>query len=258
MLVEQTLFGKVDRVAVAIERLRTFEPPEGYYVAFSGGKDSCVVLELVKRSGVKYDAHFNLTTVDPPELLAFIREHHADVEVHRPKESMWQLIVRKGMPPTQIARYCCEKLKETAGQGRFVATGIRWAESTRRSKRGMVDQCTKNAHRKTYLHPIIDWSDTDVWEYIHATPLPYCRLYDEGHTRIGCIMCPMATEAKRMADATHWPKYADAYRRAFGRMLKRNQEIGRETMWTNAEDVMHWWIHNPPKGDPDQCMMFED
>lgn len=65
---EITLFGELDRVQLAVNRLRLNEPKEGYYVAFSGGKDSCVILDLVKKAGVKYDAHFNITTVDPQNL----------------------------------------------------------------------------------------------------------------------------------------------------------------------------------------------
>jgi len=110
-LVETTLFGTVDKVALAVERLREFEPREGYYVAFSGGKDSCVLLDLVEQAGVKYDAHYNSTTVAPPELVRFIREHHPDVERHQPQETMWQLIVKNGMPPLRNMRYCCRELK---------------------------------------------------------------------------------------------------------------------------------------------------
>ena len=114
----ETLFGP-GRAQLAIDRLREFEPDDGYYVAFSGGKDSQVVLDLVRRSGCRYDAHYNCTTVDPPELVRFIRAEYPEVEWHRPDLSMWQLIVKKRFPPTRFRRYCCEYLKERGGQGRF-------------------------------------------------------------------------------------------------------------------------------------------
>lgn len=117
MLIEQTLYGERNKVEMAIARLQLHEPKEGYYVAFSGGKDSCVVLDLCKRAGVKFDAHYNLTTVDPPELVRFIKKYHPDIWETRtkPKKTMWQLIEEKRLPPTRKVRYCCEVLKEGGG-----------------------------------------------------------------------------------------------------------------------------------------------
>jgi len=82
MLRETTLEGVIDKELVALERIKQYEPEEGYYVAFSGGKDSIVVYDLVKRAGVKYDTHFSVTTVDPPEVLQFIRNYYPEVEWH--------------------------------------------------------------------------------------------------------------------------------------------------------------------------------
>ena len=65
----------------AIDTLKQYEPPEGYYLAFSGGKDSIVCYDLMKRSGCKLDAHMNLTSVDPPELLAYVKEHYPDTDL---------------------------------------------------------------------------------------------------------------------------------------------------------------------------------
>jgi len=258
VLIENTLFGVRDKVQIAIDRIRQFEPPEGYYVAFSGGKDSCVVLDLVKRAGVKYDAHYNLTTVDPPELVYFIREHHADVEVHTPKETMWQLIERKADVPTRGVRWCCSILKEGGGNGRTVITGVRWAESARRSKRKMVEFCSGKG--KSFLQPVIDWSDDDVWEYIHTNDLPYCSLYDEGFKRIGCILCPMTTNHDKAFE--RFPKIADAYKRsmnkAFTIMAERKKRNGAKLIWKNGDDWFKWWISKPTrKVDPDQTVIFE-
>ena len=120
-LIAQTLFGVTDKVANAIESLKMYEPPEGYFVAFSGGKDSTVILDLVRRAGVKHETHYHLTTVDPPELVYHIREHYPDVIVDRPETTMWDLIIQNGMPPTRLARYCCEVLKEGGGSNFVVA-----------------------------------------------------------------------------------------------------------------------------------------
>ena len=66
----------LDKVEIAIKWLKAFEPQEGYYVAFSGGKDSQCVYHLCKMAGVKFDAHYNVTSVDPPELVRFIKKNY--------------------------------------------------------------------------------------------------------------------------------------------------------------------------------------
>lgn len=136
------IYGK-DKVEVAIDRFKSFEPPEGYFLAFSGGKDSVVIKALADMAGVKYDAHYTVTSVDPPELVRFVKSFD-DVSFDRPLDkyghqiTMWNLIPKKKMPPTRIARYCCEHLKESSGEGRFVVTGVRWEESSKRKNRGGV------------------------------------------------------------------------------------------------------------------------
>lgn len=140
------------KVEMAIQRLRSFEPPEGYFVAFSGGKDSQCVYHLCKLGGVKFDAHYAVTSVDPPELIHFIKKNYPDVkfewqywsdgkeEHYYPKTglprpiTMWSLIANHTLPPTRKVRYCCAALKEPGGAGRIVVTGVRWAESVNRKK----------------------------------------------------------------------------------------------------------------------------
>lgn len=126
------------KVENAIKRLQSFEPPEGYYVAFSGGKDSQCIYHLCQMAGVKFDAHYSVTSVDPPELVQFIKRQYQDVIFDLPRYAdgsritMWNLIQNHSMPPTRMVRYCCEELKESHGEGRVVVTGVRWAESARR------------------------------------------------------------------------------------------------------------------------------
>ena len=145
------------KVELAIQRLQAFEPPEGYFIAFSGGKDSQCVYHLCKMAGVKFDAHYAVTSVDMPELIYFMREHYPDViwerqyyddniprhyfRDGRPKpKTMFSLIADYTLPPTRKVRYCCASLKEPGGGGRVVVTGVRWAESNNRKKtHGVVD-----------------------------------------------------------------------------------------------------------------------
>ena len=169
-MLEQLQFGSDGRirtkVETAVKRLQTFEPPEGYYVAFSGGKDSQCVYHLCKMASVKFDAHYAVTSVDPPELVWFIKHNYPDVHFERqywndskpehhyssgrPKPiTMWNLIEDHTLPPTRKVRYCCSALKETGGQGRVVVTGVRWAESSnRKNTHDVVDIRGKKAKKK--------------------------------------------------------------------------------------------------------------
>lgn len=262
MLVEHTLFGTIDKVHNAIEVLRHFEPPEGYYFANSGGKDSTVVRDLLIRSGVKFDAHFHITTVDPPELVHFIRDNHPETVMDRPEISMWRLIIKKYIPPTRKARYCCEHLKERGGSGRLVVTGVRKWESTKRRKRQMVELCYKD-NSKRYLHPIFEWTEADVWNYIRTNNLPYCSLYDEGFKRLGCVMCPQGGPVQVKKEMERWPKIAEQYRRtidrAYENLIQRKGKLP-DSGWQSGEDMFNWWISGKaaPKEIKDQLRLFDD
>ena len=234
----------IDRVGTALNLIREHEPEEGYYLAFSGGKDSTVIYDLVVKSGVKFDAHFSMTTVDPNEVRQFIKKNYPGVIWERPKKSMFKLIEEHGMLPTRIIRFCCAELKEIGGKGRIVITGVRKAESGKRKFRKEFEQSNR-LKSKWFLHPILEWTDNDVWDYIGQNNLKHCSLYDEGKTRIGCIMCPMQGTTGMLQDKDRFPKYYKAYLRAIGRMLKKAKENGH--VWrhgTTPEEVMYWWIHN--------------
>ena len=262
MIVQATL-NKEPKIAVlaasAIQRFREHEPEEGYYLAFSGGKDSIVIYDLALRAGVRFDAHYHQTTVDPPEVQQYIKAHYPEIAWEKPINSMFRLIVKNKVPPLRTIRYCCRALKEIGGKGRDVVTGVRWAESIRRRQRGIYEE-SRQVPGKWFLHPIIDWTDQDVWDYIRSRNLPYCSLYDEGKTRIGCIMCPMQGTRGMLLDAERYPKYYKAYLKAFGKMLTALWAEGKGYHdCSTPEEVMHWWIYNTePDRETVQSDLVED
>lgn len=263
-LVTPTLFGVEDKRKIAIDRLRQFEPPEGYYLAFSGGKDSQCGYHLCVDAGVKFDAHYNWTGIDPPELKKFIQKHYPDVQIHNPIKSIWQLIREKGLPPTRRVKYCCGDLKEKGGSGRVVVTGVRWAESAKRkNSRKMVETCYRDT-TKRMVNPIVDWTDEDVWEYIRSKGLPYCELYDQGWDRLGCIGCPAAGTEQMLKEFERYPKhkkaFMDAFEDSYKVTLQPNKRTGKpkKIRFHSAQEVWDWWLgENKKKDDEDQTVMFE-
>lgn len=127
------LLQKAERLALAYDRRG------GYYLAFSGGKDSQALLHIAQLAGVRYTGHMNLTSVDPPEVIRFLKQHYPEVELIKPKASIYQIAVEKTLLPTQRVRWCCEEYKENAGAGKVTLIGIRHQESTRRAKRNEVE-----------------------------------------------------------------------------------------------------------------------
>jgi len=119
-LYEKTLFDWQDKVAVALARIRQFCPPEGYWLAFSGGKDSVVIKHLAEMSGVKFEAHYNLVPVDPPELVEFIRASYPDVVFERMAQHTWSICAAscdRKTPTKCCSPAYCRLAKENATLG---------------------------------------------------------------------------------------------------------------------------------------------
>ena len=168
--------GSETLVGTLIRRIREFAPKDKpYWGAFGGGKDSVLLKWLASQASVDVKWVYNVTTLDPPELIKFIKREHPDVEFWKPRVSLKELFLEKKFPPTRFkkmgGRWCCEELKERTPDGWTILTGIRWAESGRRSQRMMVERCWTNS--STYVHPIIDIDDEQLWSLIHNNNIPY-------------------------------------------------------------------------------------
>lgn len=259
----------------------------GYYVAVSGGKDSSVIQELCIMSGVNCEFVHNHTTVDYPETVYFVREEKQRIEklgyrytIDYPIDndgkstSIWKLIGDIYGLPTRTIRWCCEYFKEHGGEDRFVITGVRWAESNGRKSRGtyetfvakgkkritlnndndeirtLVERCISQG--KFILNPIIDWSDSDVWEFIKTYKIPYNPLYDKGYKRVGCVGCP---NSRNDIELERNPKYKQMYIKAATRYLKYRESKGKINVgnWETPEKYYLWWTEQVKK---EEC--FED
>lgn len=127
------LLRKAERIAL------NYDKENGYFLAFSGGKDSQALYHIAQLAGVRFQGHMNLTSIDPPEVIRFVKKNYPEVELLKPGKSIFQLAVEKQILPTMRVRWCCAEYKETAGAGKVTLIGIRHAESSRRAKRNEVE-----------------------------------------------------------------------------------------------------------------------
>jgi phosphoadenosine phosphosulfate reductase len=236
--------------------------PDGFFLAFSGGKDSIVMYRLAQMAGVKFKAHMQITTIDPPELMRFVRHNYPDVELHRPDINFYNLIKKKKMLPVKQVRYCCQYLKEQSGAGTVTLIGIRREESARRSNRNEVeisnykyfagfDQFNidnENKHiclkgkDKFLISPILHWTHKDIWTFIRENNMPYCELYDMGRTRIGCMFCPMASIKTKQLDRKQYPGVERAIKKSIQYLIDK-YNYGNKYNAT-ADEMFDWWISN--------------
>lgn len=201
-------------------------------VAYSGGKDSDVILELTKMAGVKYKAIYKNTTIDPPYTIKHCIEN--GVEIVRPKENFRQLIKRKGIPSDRF-RFCCEVLKEYKISD-VVIVGIRACESKARKERYKEPTSCRITYNKTrreeettqQYYPILYWDDNDELEFIKERNIKLHPLYyDENGNivitrRLGCMGCPLMGEKKRRESFKKYPKMLRLYIRCGEEYLKRH------------------------------------
>ena len=237
MGITQLNFDGKDKVEQAIELIQAYEPPEGYYLAFSGGKDSTIIYDLAVKSGVKFDAHYCVSPIDPPQIFDFIKKNYPDVAWDYHARGFWKLVAKNGLPLRQ-ARWCCRYIKEAGGLGRVKMLGIRNSEG--RGGRRRHAKCFEGEikHKGTFrLSPIIGWDDSEVWEYLSSNDLETCELYQQGFTRVGCVLCPFDRKIKRAIEM--FPKTVRAWQRASERYWQTRISPKHKT----AEEYFNWWVY---------------
>lgn len=216
-------------------------------VGFSGGKDSLVVYDLCKRAGIECKFYFNHALEDLTTL-RYIRENFPDVIWRRTEKGFFEYLQKekKGMFPTFQFAWCCEAYKHNA---KFIdnasIVGIRSSESPKRAKRRIFmsknktfkkrnnttidkyfkDECQGvGSPNKILLNAIVDWSDDDVWNYIHKYDLPINPLYSNGFNRVGCMICPKTNFRNNFPMLMKYPKLIDSVINARLRSNNKNED----------------------------------
>ena len=211
---------KVDRAVKLIQSAGKIAAEHGQplEICYSGGKDSDVILELARMSGINYRAIYKNTTIDPPGTIKHAREK--GVEVMQPAMNFRQVIEKKGMP-NRWRRFCCSVLKEYKVLD-YAVVGVRRGESRARSERYhepevcRVYNKTKDIKARQYL-PILEWTQQDVAEFLTERGVKCHPLYydEQGQfqadRRLGCMCCPLQSRKKRIASFKEHPQMLRFY-----------------------------------------------
>ena len=236
---------KVDRAVKLIQQAgRDGQTVE---VAYSGGKDSDVILELARMSGIKYRAIYKNTTIDPPGTIAHAKENGA--EVLQPKHRFFELVAMNGAP-NRFSRHCCRYLKEYKVLDRSIM-GVRRAESTKRAARySEPTECRFYGSKKEHVeafYPILDWSDKDVVDFIIERGIKIHPLYfrEDGtidpKRRLGCMCCPLASVKHRVAQFKEHPGMVKAYVRAVQKFRDTHPD---SKIVRRYADVYEWFVRD--------------
>lgn len=273
-LMYQSAIGRplAEKVEQAVALIQAYEGQalqlslDGYYVCFSGGKDSIVLAKLFELAGVKHQLHYANVTIDPPQLVRFIKKQYPQAIWHSVGTPLPYYMAQKNNgPPTRIARWCCEVYKERNSPNLFSAIGVRAQESARR--KGLWRQVAKDKKSAVgmILCPILYWTEHDVWTFIRQYQMAYCELYDPPYNkrRLGCIGCPMGGPQQQLADFQLWPGYERLWRRGFqkywdtfkGTKTNQGKERWMERFET-VEELWQWWIKKGAEGDQADCQLW--
>lgn len=233
------------KIAEALDFIYTISLEyEDLYLAFSGGKDSVVLFDLVERSNIKFEAYYTNTTIDPRGTRRFIKENYPAVRILQPEKSFYQLVEKKGFP-TRLNRYCCERLKEYGSINKNVLEGVRACESRTRSKRQKIHKDTRSWQKgAVHIYPLLDWTDADVWLYIQQQNLKVAPAYHNGFNRLGCVGCPLVySSSVREQELNTEPQIKKALIRSITRGMQKNPQWKLTKLSGGDGNIAYsWWL----------------
>lgn len=241
-MITKELQTKIDRSIRLLQNVQ-----KGYdgeiEVAYSGGKDSDVILQLAKEAGIRYRAIYKNTTIDPPGTIAHVKR--MGVEIRRPKNTFFQIIAKKGLP-NRFTRFCCSELKEYKILDKSII-GVRKEESAKRNKLYNEPTACHWYGKKTeenhveHIYPILDWTREDILAYIEDRKIQLAPIYYESgggqiniQKRLGCMGCPLASNRQRLAFFKERPRMVLCYIRAAQHFLDEHPHTKTAKRYANA------------------------
>lgn len=213
-----------------------------FHVAFSGGKDSAVLLDLVKKALPKgsFVVIFGDTGMEFPDTYDAVDETKKECESDgtpfyiarshfEPKDS-WELFG----PPARVLRWCCSvhkstpqtlKMREITGKDDYIGmdfVGVRAHESLARSKYDYENFGKKQKGQYSF-NPILEWTSAEIWLYIFLNHLNINNAYKKGNSRAGCLFCPMGGGRGDYLQYTCYPDEVGCYISMIKSMNERNK-----------------------------------
>ena len=216
-------------------------------LAYSGGKDSDVLVGLCKLSGVWGGEYLRplhrCTTIDPP----FTLQHCIDVGVEIYRRNRFRDCVLMSGFPSRFVCHCCGKLKEFVIED-YVLVGVRRCESAGRMKNYKEPEACRiygGGGRCIQYYPLLEWSDEDISEFIKVHDIRCHPLYYDSagvfhvERRLGCIGCPLASRQHRINDFLRYPKFLRFWARLGAEYLRTHPNIATHKYF---DDVYEWLV----------------
>lgn len=237
-----------------------------FYVAFSGGKDSIVTLDIVQRAlpHNSFKVLFGDTGMEFPDTydtVGIIEKecHHQGIEFIRAKSDLNPHCTWKQFgSPSKVTRWCCSvhktspqilALRNNLGKIDFTGmafVGVRASESASRSEYDYISLGEK--HKGQYsCNPILEWNAAELYLYVYSENLHLNEAYKKGNNRAGCLVCPNVSEKNAYFRRTCYPKEVDEYMNIIADLYKESipteekmKEFLENTGWKarmNGRDV---------------------
>ena len=210
-----SLESKIEHSIKILKFAENFAKEQNYrlILAYSGGKDSDVLLDLAKKTGIEFETVFKNTTVENIITCNYIRKKGDDIVWENPKRNFYQICMHKKGLPSIFRRFCCNELKEKKIKKSVTLFGIRKCESVKRAKywdefsnkkelklpfnhfEKLFEEKCKS--KSVYFNPIFNFTDIDIWNYIKENNLEINPIY-ANQSRCGCWLCPFAPLSQKM------------------------------------------------------------